>query len=110
MIKGKKKIKLQVPDVSWWNSCFTLFERAMEWSGHRRGAELGAYKEFISSMARTRRWEQVQKYDWEFRKAAAGQEDMSWAEVNSTLFVTEMVPSQPVVVGVKTQRGALRKG
>ena len=73
----------------------------MEWSGHRRGAELGAYREFISSMAQTRQWEQVWKYNWEFRKAAAGQKDMSWAEVNATLFVTEIVPSQPVVVGVK---------
>ena len=101
MVKGEKKIKVEVPDVSWWNSCFTLFERAMEWSGHSREAELVAYREFISSMAQSRQWEQVQNYDREFRKAAARQKDVSRAEVNSTLFVTEMIPWQPVVLGMK---------
>ena len=40
---GNRQRKEAVPNIGWWHSCFTLFERSQEWAGIHRGAEMAAY-------------------------------------------------------------------
>ena len=94
----KRRSKREVPDASWWGSCFTLYERAVLMAEPERGPELSAYREAIQKAARSYRWECVVKYDRQFRKAAAVDRTKSWVRVDPSLFLQELAGPQAAIL------------
>ncbi len=69
----KRKGPREVPDVSWWDTCFTLYERARVETKPDMARQLAAYRETIVQTARHHhRWESVARYDRYFWLAATG--------------------------------------
>ncbi len=83
----KRKLWNEVPDVSWWGTCFSLFQMAWVKKEPEMLGPLMAYRETIAKMARRHQWHHVVKYDRRFRQEAAGKKDVRWGEekVNLTL-------------------------
>ena len=54
---------------------------------------MAACQEFSAKMARAHPWDLVQKYDEEFRRGAAGDKEKSWAEADSLLYISRIVPA-----------------
>ena len=80
----------EVPDASWWGTCFSLFEKARLETKPELADQLRAYREAIAETARRHRWECVARYDRCFRMAAAGRPDRSWAVMDAALLVREL--------------------
>ncbi len=80
----------EVPDASWWGTCFSLFEKARLETRPELADQLRAYREAIAETARRHRWECVARYDRCFRMAAAGRPDRSWAVMDAALLVREL--------------------
>jgi len=80
----------EVPDASWWGTCFSLFEKARLETRPELADQLHAYREAIAETARRHRWESVARYDRCFRMAAAGRPDRSWAVMDAALLVREL--------------------
>ncbi len=86
----RKKGPREVPDVSWWGTCFTLYERARVEAKPELAKQLAAYREAIVETARRHRWEHVARYDRCFRLAAAGKPDVEWDRMDAALLVREI--------------------
>ncbi len=86
----KKKGLKEVPDVSWWGTCFTLYERARVEAKPALAKQLAAYREAIVETARRHKWEYVARYDRCFRLEAAGKPDVEWNHMDAALLVREI--------------------
>jgi len=64
----KRRERKEVPDLSMWSTCFSLFQVA--WASHKPDMwlPLTAYRETIFRLARRHPWAQVVKYDRRFRQ------------------------------------------
>ncbi len=84
---GRKKEWKEVPDLSKWSTCFSLFQAA--WAKHKpeMWLPLTAYREIIFKLARRHPWAQVVKYDRRFHQEAAGRDDAKWDEERVPLVV-----------------------
>ena len=63
---------------------------------------MAAYREFIAKTARAHPWELVRKYDEEFRRGATGDKEKSWAEADSSLYISHIVSA---VLGAGGKQG-----
>ncbi len=84
---GKRKPPKEVPDLSGWSTCFTLFQVAWASSKPEMWVPLAAYRESIFKLARRYRWGQVARYDRRFRQEAAGKSDVQWEVENLSLLL-----------------------
>ncbi len=86
----KRREWKEVPDLSKWSTCFSLFQVA--WASHKpeMWLPLTAYREIVFKLARRHPWAQVVKYDRRFRQEAAGREDVRWDEEKVHLVVDLM--------------------
>ncbi len=80
----KKKGWKEVPDLSWWSTCFSLFQVAWAREKPEMWEPLTAYREIIFKLARRHHWVHVVKYDRRFRQEAAGK-TAKWDEERVTL-------------------------
>ena len=93
---GRKKTVKEVPDLSGWSTCFTLFQVAWAKSKPEMWVPLSAYREIIFKLAKRHQWSHVTRYDRRFRQEAAGKEDVKWDEENLSLLL-DIVHSAPQV-------------
>jgi len=99
----KRRERKEVPDLSMWSTCFSLFQVA--WASHKPDMwlPLTAYRETIFRLARRHPWAQVVKYDRRFRQEAAGRDDVKWEK--------EKVPLVMELMSVSTHgKGETRSG
>lgn len=84
--RRRKEVR-EVPDLSKWSTCFSLFQAA--WAAHKpeMWLPLTAYREIIFKLARRHPWAQVVKYDRRFRQEAAGNVETRWDEERVPLVV-----------------------
>ncbi len=102
--EARRKGPREVPDISWWGTCFTLFERALLDQKPEMAKQLAGYREAIVEMARKYRWEGVARYDRCFRLAAAGKRDTQWDRVDAALLLREA--AGPAGAGISKGAGA----
>ncbi len=76
--------------MSWWGTCFTLYERARVEANPALAKQLAAYREAIVETARRHKWEYVARYDRCFRLEAAGKPDVEWNHMDAALLVREI--------------------
>ena len=93
---GKRKNPKEVPDLTGWSTCFTLFQVAWASSKPEMWVPLAAYREVIFKLAKRHQWAQVARYDRRFRQEAAGKDDVKWEEENLSLLL-DVVHSMPQV-------------
>ena len=86
----KRKWPRDVPDVSWWGTCFSLYERVRVQSKPEVTEALCAYREAIVGMARKHPWDCIARYDRAFRMKAPGNSDVAWSKVDAALLVNEI--------------------
>ena len=88
--KKKRKERKEVPDLSKWSTCFSLFQVA--WASHKPDMwlPLTAYRETIFRLARRHPWSHVVKYDRRFRQEASGREDVKWEKEKVSLVMEVM--------------------
>ncbi len=92
---SKKKAWKEVPDVSWWGTCFSLFQTAWVRAEPEMNEPLTAtYREIMVRLARRHPWQQVVKYDRRFRQEAARKKGVKWGEEKTNL-VFDMVCNTP---------------
>ena len=87
---AKRKGPREVPDVSWWGTCFSLYERVWVRNKPEVADALCAYREAIAGMARKHPWDYIARYDRAFRMKAAGNSDVAWSKVDAALLVNEI--------------------
>ncbi len=88
--EARRRGPREVPDASWWGTCFSLFKKARLETRPELADQLRAYREAIAETARRHNWECVAQYDRCFRTAAAGRPDRSWAVMDAALLVREL--------------------
>lgn len=86
----KKKERKEIPDISWWSTCFSLFQAAWAAKKPEMWLPLTAYRETIFRLARRHPWVQVVKYDRRFRQEASGREDTKWEKEKVSLVMEIM--------------------
>ena len=87
---SKRKGPREVPDVFWWGTCFSLYERVRVQSKPEVAEALCAYQEAIVGMARKHPWDCVARYNRAFRMKAPGNSDVAWSKVDTALLVNEI--------------------
>ena len=95
---GRKRHVKEVPDLSGWSTCFSLFQVAWAKEKPEMWVPLTAYREVIFKLAKRHQWGQVARYDRRFRREAAGKEDVKWDEENLSLLL-DIVHATPPMDG-----------
>ena len=80
----------EVLQVSWWGTCFTLYEQARLETNPEMARQLCDYREAIVETVRCHRWENVARHDRCFRLAAAGKPGMAWDKIDAALLMREV--------------------
>lgn len=103
---GRKRVVKEVPDLSGWSTCFSLFQVAWAKSNPDMWVPLTAYREIIFKLAKRHHWSHVARYDRRFRQEAAGKEEVKWDEENLSLLLDIVHATPQTVSEVKRGTGA----
>ncbi len=98
---SRRRATKEIPDLSGWSTCFTLYQVAWALGKPQMWAPLAAYREVIFRLARRYPWAQVVRYDRRFRREAAGREDVKWDEENFPLMLDVTHSPQPARIELK---------
>ena len=103
---GRKRTVKEVPDLSGWSTCFSLFQVAWARSNPEMWVPLTAYREIIFKLAKRHQWSHVARYDRRFRQEAAGKEEVKWDEENLSLLLDIVHANPPAKSEFKQGTGA----